>query len=268
LNSELRPDYREAIINALLSGPKMPEDLKHEVASKFEDGFSNSSYHYHLKQLIERGEVEDAKYSYKGQRVSDVVIEEILRPIGAGNEAQIVELSKNLEFLAGRPGIAMRPLFLSKTEDCLGSKLIEVRRSALSALSTTLWNLSESADDRRAREIINERFFDTLTEIVKNDVDLDVKGRAIKILAELGDSRAIDILMEIAEKATDKQYRELKNSLEQAIVWPYDPNRRPRNYLTHYHHPEILLRLSKLAAEGNGRASELADMIRRRAPGI
>ena len=34
--------------------------------------------------------------------------------------------------------IAMRPLFLSKAEDCLGSKLIEVRRSALLASSTTL----------------------------------------------------------------------------------------------------------------------------------
>lgn len=200
--------------------------------------------------------------------MSDVVIEEILKSIQAGTDAQAIELSKNLEFLARRPGIAMRPLFLLKTEDCLGSKLIQVRRSALSALSTILWNLSESADDRRARKIINERFFDTLTEIVKNDVDRDVKGRVIKILAELGDSRAIDILMEIAEKATDEQYRELKNSLEQAIVWPYDPNRRPRNYLTRYYHSKILLRLSELAAEGNGRASELAAMIRRGAPGI
>jgi hypothetical protein len=278
LNGEIRPDYREAIINALLSGPRTSEDLKHEVASKFEDGFSNSSYHYHLKQLIERGEVEDAKYSYKGQRVSDAVIEEILKPIQAGTGAQAIELSKNLEFLAGKPGITMKPLFLAKTEDCLGSKLIEVRRSALSALSTALWNLSESPDDTRAREKIKERFFDALTEIVKKkivkkkDVDLDVKGRAIKILAELGDSRAIDILMETVKKATDDHYRELKNSLEQAIAWPYDPNRRPRNYLTRYYHSKILLRLSELAAKrkgkGKARASELAAMIRRGAPGI
>ena len=34
--------------------------------------------------------------------------------------------------------IAMRPLFLSKTEDCLGSKLIEEGRSAQLALSITL----------------------------------------------------------------------------------------------------------------------------------
>jgi hypothetical protein len=261
-------DARAAIINALLVGPKTPRELRGEVTQL---GVPPSTYHYTLRQMIKHGEVEEAKYSYKGQGVSDAVVEELLSPLGEAerlSEPRTIEFSKNLEFLAKKRGIALKPRFLSTIEDCLAGSLADVRKCAMAALSDTLWNLSETPEDKSARQIVNERFFEMLARTAKNDADLDIRRSAVKMLAELGDPRAIDVVMEIVEKATDEQYRELKNSLEQAIVWPYDPNRRPRNYLTRYYHSKVLLRLSKLAAKGNGRASELAAMIRRGAPGI
>ncbi len=258
-------DPKDAIINVLQTGPKDPSELKREVLKL---GVSRSTYHYTLRKLIDRGEVEDAKYSYKGSRVSDTVVQEILGPITASTEPQQNELSKNLEFLATKAGIALKALFLPKIEECLTSKLVEVRRSALSALSMTLWNLSESPEDNRAREEINKRFFTILEKVVRiekvvrSDDDFDVKGRAIKILAALGDSRAVDILIDVVARVTDDDYQKLKIYIKEAIVSPYHPSRRPRNYLTRYYQPKILIRLSELAAQGNKRASELADLIR------
>jgi hypothetical protein len=231
-------------------------------------GVAPSTYHYTLRQMIKHGEVEEATYEYKGQGVSDALVEELLMPLSSSTESQAIELSKNLEFLAKKRDIALKARFLSSIQDCLRSELADVRRSALLALSDTLWNLSETPENKRAREIINKSFFEGLTHIIRDDTDLDIKASAVRIVPTLGDPRGIDVLIEVVEKATDEDYHGLKNSIEQAIVWPYKTDRRPRNLLTRHHHAKILIRLSQLAAQGNVRASELASMIRRGAPGI
>jgi hypothetical protein len=259
---------RIAIIDALVKEPKTPKELKAEVTKQ---GVTRSTYHYVLRQMIKHGEVGEAKYNYKGQRVSDVVIEELLSPIGtAETPAQQIELSKNLSFLARKPGVALQPRFLSTLEELMDTQLGDLRKNALSALSDTLWNLDDTAfaEDKKARGIIRERFFTHLVNMIQNDSDLDNRGRAIRLLAELGDPEGIDHVLKVIEKASDGEYQALKNSVEQVIVWPYDPARRPRNYLTRNYHPKILIKLSRLAAEGNERASELATMIRRGAPGV
>lgn len=250
-----------AIIEALSAGPKTPEQLKEEVVTR--RGISQSTYYHQLKQLIKSGEVEDAKFIYKGHRVSELVISDLLRPMeDPTTEALEIELSKNLEFLAKKPGIALSPLFLMRIEQCLTSKLAEVRLFALEALSTTLGNLTDSVEDKKARETIITRFYDNLVRIVSDEPDTQVRASAIRIFPALGDPRAIDIFIEILEKYPDDKYSQIENSMMQSIVWPYDPNRRPRNYLTRDHHPQILLRLSELSANGNKRASKLADAIR------
>lgn len=255
-------DPRTSIVNALVSEPKTPKELKREVTAQ---GVPPSTYHYVLRQMIKHGEVGEAKYSYKGQRVSDAVIEELLSLIGTAEfPAQQIELSKNLSFLARKPGIALRPRFLSTLEELMDSQVSDLRKNALLALSDTLWNLDDTAfaEDKKARETIKERFFRHLTNIIEKDVDLDNRGQAIKLLAELGDPEGIDHVLKVIEKASDEEYQVLKNSIEQAIVWKYSKDRRPRNYLTRDYHHKILIAISKLAADGNKRASELAGEIR------
>lgn len=261
-------DARTAIINSLLTGPKSPSELRGQVTGQ---SVSKSTYHYVLRQMIRQAEVGEAKYSYKGQRVSNAVVEELLGLIGiAESTTQQIELSKNLMFLAKKPGIALQPRFLLTLEECLGSQLVELRKNALSAIGDTLWNLEDTAyaDDKKAREIIRERFFEPLAKTISSDSDLDNRGRAIRILAELGDPKAIDLLVGVVKDASEQEYQGLKGSIEQAIVWKYAPDRRPRNHLTRDYHHKILIALSKLAADENKRASELAEQIRQGAPGL
>ena len=178
--------------------------------------------------------------------------------------AQQIELSKNLSFLAGKPGIALQARFLSTLEELIDSQLSDLRKNALSALSDTLWNLDDTAfaEDKKAREIIKERFFKLLTSIIEKDADLDNRGRAIRLLAELGDPIGIEYVLRVIEDASDQEYQVIKYSIQQAIVWKYTQDRRPRNYLTRDYHHKILIALSRLAADGNKRASELAGEIR------
>jgi len=268
VQNQKKVDPRTAIINSLLTGPKTQRELKREVT---EQGVPPSTYHYVLGQMIKHGEVGGLRYCYKGQRLSDAAIEELLGPVAATKSpAQEIELSKNLMFLARKPGIALQPRFLSTLEECLTNKLTnesaaEVRRNALSALSDTLWNVDDAAyaEDKKAREIIRERFFNLLANIALTDADLSNRGNAVTTLAELGDPRAIDVLAEIVEKVPEEEYRWLQPALQRAIVWGYDSTGMRRNYLVRHHRPRILMRLSDLAAEGNKRASELADQIRR-----
>jgi hypothetical protein len=216
--------------------------------------------------LIKHGEVGHAKYSYKGQRLSDGAIEELLGPIaGTESHAEEIELSKNLMFLAEKLGIALQTRFLSTLEECLHSDLADVRTNALSALADTLCNLDDAhyAEDKKAREVIGERFFELLASLAKTDEDLNSRGNAIETLAKLGDPKAIEIFAELIEKTSDEEYRRIEKSLQQAIVWGHDPTGEARNFLTRYHHHRILKGLSELAAKGNERASKLADQIRR-----
>lgn len=251
-------DVREAII-AALAHPKTPKELKAEIVTR--QGVSNSTYHYTLKQMTKRGEIAEPKYSYKGQRVSEIVVQDLLKG-DAATEGLQLELSRNLVFLATKPGIVLSPLFLSKTEQFLGSKLAEVCGNALFALSRALSSLREEEyeDDKRAREIVIQRFFGPLAEIVKqNDSDQDIRNRAIVLLAELGDPRAIPALASLIE-SSNEEYARLKAPLEKALVGFDDPPRR--NLLVRDHHSKILAKLSEMAAHGNGRASDLAKTVR------
>lgn len=132
------------------------------------------------------------------------------------------------------------------------------------ALSDTLWNLDDTAfaEDKKAREIIKERFFKLMTSIIEKDADLDNRGQAIRLLAELGDPAGIDYILRVIENASDQEYQVLKYSIEQVMVWKYSEDRRPRNYLTRDYHDKILIALNELAADGNKRATELAGEIR------
>lgn len=249
------------ILNELMGGPKTPKDLLAAATSR---GVSRSSYYYTLTQMMNLGEVEDAKYRYLGNRVSDQMVTEILLPTTPNLSVEFeVELAKNLQFLARRSGVGMKPLFLSKLQECLVSKNTEVRKAALVALSESLWQLSESPDDRKTRAIIDQSFFASLESIARNDADLDCRGEAVRILPELDNVSAIDVIVGLTEKTDEKEYEVLKYSIKQAIVWGFDRNRRPRNYLTLKHQARILNILSNMAAKGNKRASELADEIRR-----
>jgi len=260
-----RVDARTAIISVLVKGPRPPRELKCEVLAL---GVPKSSHHYALRQLIKHGDVNKVEpmYSYRGQRLSDRDVRELLGPVTtAESEAQQIERSKNLVFLAKTPGIVLQPRFLSTLEECLHSDLADVRTNALSALADTLCNLDDAhyAEDKKAREVIGETFFELLASLAKTDEDLNSRGNAIETLAKLGDPKAIEIFAELIEKTSDEEYRSIEKSLQQAIVWGHDPTGEARNFLTRYHHHRILKGLSELAAKGNERASKLADQIRR-----
>lgn len=252
----------EAIREALSTGPQTPEDLKEEVVTK--RGIARATYHHNLRQMINRGEVAEAKYSSKGERVSDAIVEELLNRT-AETDAQRIELSKDLEFLSRKSGIALKGNFLSRIEECLLSEIFDVRKFSLLALNTTLWNLHDDyyEEDRTARQRIRERFYESIANLAKRDRDLGVRADAIRTLAELGEFRAVEVILEIIKNESEENYQVLKNSIEQAIVWQYMENRRPRNYLTRENHHKILIALSDLASKGNQRASELATEIRR-----
>jgi len=261
LAGDRRIDARAAIISALEKTPKTPRELKAEVVAK---GVPKSTYHYVLRQLIRRGEVSEAKYAYRGERLSDATIQELLGPVTRIKSAsQKIELSKNLMYLADKPGIALQPNFLLTLEKCLRSRKPDVRSEALLALETTLRKLDDEGyvEDKKSREIIKEKFFKRLATMIRRDSDLDVRGRVIEVLAELGDPRAIDLLLYVIRRASDKDYSRLQNPLRRAIIPP--PTGQSRNYLTRYHHHTILRTLSELASKGNKRATELADQIRR-----
>jgi hypothetical protein len=251
----------EAIREALSTGPKTPEELKEVVTKR---GIARSTYQYNLRQMIKRGEIAETKYSSKGERVSDAIAEELLNRT-AETDAQRIELSKDLEFLSRKPGIAMKGQFLSKIEECLHSQLSEVRKFSLLALNTTLWILQDDGyeEDKTARQRIRERFYELIANLAKSDTDLSVRADAIKTLAELGDFRAIAIILEIVNSASEQEYQVLKDPIRYAIVWKYMDNRRPKNYLTREYHHKILIALSDLASKGNQRASELATELRR-----
>jgi hypothetical protein len=251
-----------AIINTLATSPKTPKELRKEVVTK--QGVPKSSYHYTIKQMVKSGEVEEPKYRYIGNRVSDQMVREVLLPTMPNISPEVeIELSKNLQFIARRSGVGMHPVFRSKLQEYLKSKNEEVHKAALVALSDTLWHLSESPDDKKTRNIIDQEFFALVENIVRNDSDLDCRGRAVRILPELDNVAAIDVVVSLIEKTDEREYEALEHSIKQAIVWRFDRNRRPRNFLTLKHHARILNILSNMAAKGNKRASELADGIRR-----
>jgi hypothetical protein len=244
-----------------MKGPRPPRELKFEVLAL---GVPKSSYHYALRQLIKHGGVNKVEpmYSYRGQRLSDRDVRELLGPVTtAESEAQQIERSKNLVFLAKTPGIVLQPRFLLNVGKCLDSTSAHVRGRTLHALSDVLRELDDAAyaEDKKARDVVNKRLLKKLAGIVHSDADLDVRGIAIEVVAELADPRAVGILLEVVEKASDKEYRRLQNPLQRAIV----PSVQSKSYLTRHRYYVILRRLSELAGRGNKRASELADLIRR-----
>lgn len=186
-----------------------------------------------LQELVGKRVVAEARYSLLGEVADIAYLSELLkRNLKTTDVSRLRYVMEEVQSECGKLGAARTPGLL----DFLGTKLNhgdpKIRELAVSSLRNLVSRLEDTKkEEHRILRDIARKFAAPTGNLARKDLSLAVRGETIKLLAELGDLEAIDVLSDIVKTTSKKSFKELYEPLKEALCHKYDEHAFSKNRL-------------------------------------